>query len=397
MNKALRLDYQGTVRDKGLAEKANAAPACPGRPSIASPADSLLLALMQARGTFDSDGLLARLLFEHAQPIIRSIVKSRLRVSLKPVDGSLENQDALEVCCEILADLVYALRRLQEGLGPSINNFQGYVAVITYNACHDYLRRKYPRRHGLKNRLRYLLTHHPEFSLWEIEGVMVCGLTAWRFQRRAPAVEGRLRQLFDGSDHQLDSISEESRTGQLPSLALELFRQADGPVELDELVGVVAELQGVKEEKPLAEFAREESDGVRLQELLPGGRTNPALEAERRLYLRQLWMEICRLPQGQRAALLLNLRDSPGGVGLNLLPITGVATLREVAEVLKMSAEELAALWGELPLSDAAIAERLHITRQQVINLRKSARGRLARRMKTLWWCDSHYYQGGHN
>jgi len=37
-----------------------------------------------------------------------------------------------------------------------------------------------------------------------------------------------------------------------------------------------------------------------------------------------------------------------------------------------------------LPLEDAAIAERLGLTRQQVINLRKSARARLARRMRGL-------------
>jgi hypothetical protein len=33
---------------------------------------------------------------------------------------------------------------------------------------------------------------------------------------------------------------------------------------------------------------------------------------------------------------------------------------------------------------DAAIAERLRVTRQQVINLRKAARDRLARRMARL-------------
>ena len=47
-----------------------------------------------------------------------------------------------------------------------------------------------------------------------------------------------------------------------------------------------------------------------------------------------------------------------------------------------MPAPELAALWPDLPLEDAAIAERLGLTRQQVINLRKSARARLGRRMR---------------
>ena len=46
-----------------------------------------------------------------------------------------------------------------------------------------------------------------------------------------------------------------------------------------------------------------------------------------------------------------------------------------------LRAEELAGMWNSLPLDDRGIAERLGITRQQVINLRKSARARLARRM----------------
>jgi predicted DNA-binding protein (UPF0251 family) len=51
---------------------------------------------------------------------------------------------------------------------------------------------------------------------------------------------------------------------------------------------------------------------------------------------------------------------------------------------MELSTEELAALWNDLPLEDLRIAEMLGISRQQVINLRKSARHRLARRvMKT--------------
>jgi hypothetical protein len=47
-----------------------------------------------------------------------------------------------------------------------------------------------------------------------------------------------------------------------------------------------------------------------------------------------------------------------------------------------LGAEEFANLWNELPLEDASIASLLGVTRQQVINLRKSARERLTRRMK---------------
>ena len=46
---------------------------------------------------------------------------------------------------------------------------------------------------------------------------------------------------------------------------------------------------------------------------------------------------------------------------------------------LEMPAEEFVEVWKRLPLSDIEIAEMLGLTRQQVINLRKCARERLAR------------------
>jgi DNA-binding CsgD family transcriptional regulator len=97
--------------------------------------------------------------------------------------------------------------------------------------------------------------------------------------------------------------------------------------------------------------------------------------------LRLVWGEIRELPVRQRCALLLNLRDGEEGNAVALLVLSGAATLAEIARTLEMPVEELAALWSRLPLDDLTIAARLGLTRQQVINLRKSARARLARRL----------------
>ena len=86
------------------------------------------------------------------------------------------------------------------------------------------------------------------------------------------------------------------------------------------------------------------------------------------------------MPLRQRSALLLNLRDAQGRGVLALLPLARIATIREIAQALAMPAEQLAAVWGDLPLADTTIAQSLGVTRQQVINLRKAARERLARR-----------------
>jgi DNA-directed RNA polymerase specialized sigma24 family protein len=157
----------------------------------------------------------------------------------------------------------------------------------------------------------------------------------------------------------------------------ELLGAVGQPIELDALVGVMAELWDVRDADALVD-----SDPQNAIEEAADPRPGAAAEAERRIYLERLWLEIRALPMRQRAALLLNLKDKRGCGVLSLLPLTGVATLRELAEALEMAAPDFAELWKELPLDDAAIAGRLGLARQQVINLRKSARERLARRMK---------------
>jgi hypothetical protein len=47
-----------------------------------------------------------------------------------------------------------------------------------------------------------------------------------------------------------------------------------------------------------------------------------------------------------------------------------------------LAPEKLAEIWNDLPLEDTAIAAVLQVTQQQVINLRKSVRERVARRMR---------------
>jgi RNA polymerase sigma factor (sigma-70 family) len=116
----------------------------------------------------------------------------------------------------------------------------------------------------------------------------------------------------------------------------------------------------------------------------------PAVEASlpqvlgQRSQLQTLWGEIRQLPPRQCAALLLHLRDDDGRDAVGLFPLTGTASLRDIARQIGLPAERLAEVWNRLPLDALAIADLLGVTRQQVNNLRKSARERLARRMKKL-------------
>jgi hypothetical protein len=149
-----------------------------------------------------------------------------------------------------------------------------------------------------------------------------------------------------------------------------IFDCAQGPILLDELVGMVARLWGV-------------SDRTQpIDPEMPGASFVSTAESHlvQRRGLEDLWKEICGLPVSQRAAVLLNLRSGEGDSPIVFFPVMGIATVRQIAGILNIPAEEFANLWGQLPLDDETIAGRLGITRQQVINLRKSARERLRRR-----------------
>lgn len=331
----------------------------------------------------ESEALLALLIYRHAQPVIRNVIRGKLRVSFSESDGSQSNQDALDVENDVHTLLLTQLRAIKARPDAnSIANFSSYVAAVTYNACYRYLRKKYPQRTRLKNRVRYLLTNNKAFALWETrEREWFGGFALWSDQNRRPAQASLLQQLRHNptaiNGKRLPAGDVAGATPNVCTLTA-IFKLADGPVELDLLVTIVGELCGIKDEIAQAQ-AGDEDDRDLPQ--IPDG-SDLSAEIEQRQYLRKLWAEICQLPPRQRAALLLNLRDFQGRGVVALFPLTGVASMRQIAAALEMPAETFTRLWNDLPLEDAVIGEQLQITRQQVVNLRKCARERLARRMK---------------
>lgn len=341
----------------------------------------LVLFLREPEGS-QSEALLALLIYRHAQPVIRNVIRSRLRVSFSQTDGGQSNQDAFDIENDVHTLLLTQLRSIKARpqLNP-ISNFSSYVAAVTYHACYRHLRLKYPQRTRLKNRVRYLITRSETFDLWETpEKEWLCGLQAWRAPDKKPARAGRLQELLDNPSCVEALGLTVNAFGPTPDAdALKaIFKWAGGPVELDWLVTIVSNLFGIKDEVAQAQIAQD--DDMSLPEIPDG--SDLSAEVEQRHYLRRLWAEVCQLPLRQRAALLLNLRDSQGRGVVALLPLTGVASMRHIAEILELPAETFAALWNELPLEDVVIGEHLGVTRQQVVNLRKCARQRLARRMR---------------
>jgi AraC-like DNA-binding protein len=167
----------------------------------------------------------------------------------------------------------------------------------------------------------------------------------------------------------------------LPDLVAAIFNRNGEPLELDGLVSLVADLWQIKDD-PSPSISIDDASTAYADQA--NSRQQLDAKIDQRSQLERLWAEICELPPRQRVALLLSLRDANGRGVLTLLPLTGIASIRQIAEALAMSAENLATLWNQLPVEDAIIAASLGVTRQQVINLRKCARARLLRRIRNV-------------
>lgn len=328
-------------------------------------ADRLLREYAESKDAARAERLLESLIVDHAQAAVRKIVSYKLAFQ-----GAAEAQDVEDVASEVVVELISRLRAVKDGTaGAEIGSFSGYAAVAAYHACNEYIRRKYPNRHRLKTRLRYLLSTEKRLGIWEDgQGGWLCGLARWQAQGRAPVSAARLHHWPE----ELADLPRGAEAMHPADLAARIFERFAAPVEFDELVAIVAQFWGVEDTPAAPESAAREVES---------GGEDPGVRIDLRRWMAELWAQIRELPQPQRVALLLNLRCSAENAAVALLPLTGVASIREIARALEWRAEDLAAIWNRLPLDDLAIAERLGVTRQRVINLRKSARERLARRM----------------
>lgn len=285
---------------------------------------------------------------ERAQPVVD-------RILFRRCGGWLRHDEIADIRSSVLLRLMLRLRRAE---APPIADFESFLAVLTGNAVNDYLRRRYPERTRLKNRLRYRLTYSQDFALWTVAGIPICGLREWGTGDTVPSP-------LDATSGEFPDAAFHEPNGDVALAAV--LRTIGRPVTLDDLVSLMENLWQ-KNRTPPAGVERAVDPAP-----------SAAASLEQRDTLAMLWREIQRLPQRQRAALLLNLRDEDGGNALALLVLAGVAPFDAVASAIGIAPDALASLWSRMPLDDREIAAHLGLSRQQVINLRKAARRRLER------------------
>jgi len=331
----------------------------------ASQIDPSLLPFLDASDAPEEAVALARLNAEQIEPTIRRGLGYKIGFARPELE---------ELYNDIQLRLLKRLRALkQDPAGNQIVNLRGYVATVTRNTCDEYLRQRYPLRRSLKDKVRRHLLSRSEFALWEdAEHNWLAGRSDWQDQKFEEEPGGLQEHL------QTEWQSVDVQRVELHQLLTTIFRVARGPIELDTLTELIAGLWGI-EDRP-AESLEAVSNATFDDQ--SGTDVNPATIIERRQSLQLLWREICQLPRRQRVALLLNLRNPNGINVITLLPATGVATFEQIAQTLEIPAHEFEQLWGQLPLDDLSLAAYLGATRQQVINLRKTARERLLKRIK---------------
>lgn len=310
--------------------------------------DQVLEPFVAAPDQADADDALGALLTRHAAPVIRRVVVRRLGSACP------EQEDLISL---VTLQLMLRVRQAKADASlAAIDTFASYVATAAHHACDHYLRRKHPARWRLRNRLRYVLEHDESWSVWKAdEGLWLCGRAEWRSRRDTGSLPAAGELTL-------------ARKPDARALLAQIFERSDGPFELGALVDLAAVLWSV----PLVE-----SEDATAVETIRDPKAALDVAIDQRERTRRAWRHICELPVRQRQALLLNLK----GDAMNLLVMTGTASLRAIADALEMSVETLASLWNELPLADNALAVRLACTRQQVINLRMAARKRLANRL----------------
>lgn len=354
--------------------------------------DPSLIRFLHTRDEREASRQLEALLTE-IEPTLRAVIRRRWGAVAHA--SQQDRQQIEDIFGDVLYQLVARLNELRSheltppganGAPPRapIANLRAFAAVTASRVCDAYVREKYPNRNRLRRRLEYLVGEQSPvrgFALWpHSDGERLTGFRVWKDQAKRAGDSAAYRQLIENPAGFLAAAFPHDDLARVDpaELLAALFNRVGAPIRFDDLIGVFARVWGVTDD-PQSALEDEDHDAP----LTPH---SEGLEASlvRHEYLRHLWSEIRQLPARQAAALLLNLRDPRGNGIIALLPITRTASLSEIAAAMGMERAELARVWNGLPMDDLQIAEVLGCTRQQVINLRRSARERLTRKMATV-------------
>lgn len=319
------------------------------------------MCLLDSKDDEERERRLAEILAEQASPLIWEMIRRRLGLSTKSLGAAVDPEDIYQ---STMLQLVNRLRDLvADPAKNEIEQFASYVRRLTLNICTDHLRQKAPERFRLKNNLRYQLGRRPEFAIWSGEaGMLFCGLADWPRERRAGVT---IDDLADRIQIRPDAS--------LGDLVAAVFREIGAPIGLDELVEIIAAIQGVKDVRP--ESLESGDPDLPLQLVDDRQRAEEILLSQELIW--QVWESLRQYGSKQRLAICLKFTDNKGNTLWSLLCDADLLTPRDIAEELGIPLSELMMLWQQMPMRNADIAAYLKITPGQVSKWRFDAKEKL--------------------
>src|SRR2546423_14255058 len=209
--------------------------------------DPLLEPFLTELDDAKADELLLQLINAHTEPVIKGVIRYKLRLSSQ---SATQHAEAEDINQETLLQLLSQLREFRElpDRHP-ISDLRGMAAIIAHRMCSRWMRRQFPERHALKNRLQYLLTRQRGLALWQDEDrKFVAGFAVWQGQKKAATAE-RLGHLSD-DEGLLAHIRmlKSGRPQELGDALAAIFNHLGSPVEFDELVSALAALLGIRDQ-----------------------------------------------------------------------------------------------------------------------------------------------------
>ena len=313
----------------------------------------------------------------HAAPVVRQALRRRLGFFVDQRGMNPHNQDAEDLYQEIMTKVVQTLHDLRNPSAKSeIQNLGQYVARIASNACNDLLRTKSPARARLKNNLRFVLTHHRDFAVWKTEAEALAGFAVWKDTTKFVLAQ---QKLFD-LEQTLASFRSTRLRGQnvkqlpLTKLVAELFNWIGSPIEIDELVNLVAALLDIKD------YPVESIDDQTLayaDARIADSTLSTDSRLESQALLRQLWQALKELSAEQRDVFCLGFEDQSGRDLFTVLLEAEIVSFQQLEQELGRSTNVIVELWSNMPMDDEAIAVELETTRAQVYKWRFRALQRL--------------------
>jgi len=331
--------------------------------------DPVLEPFLSAREGSAAEHDALQVLIDEVTSVIEGVIRGRVGVAVAASERD-------ELLSEAVLQVIKKLQEIKSELPlDPITNFRGYAAVMTFHVVHAHFRRVHPERRRLRNRIRHVVRKSASFALWPSQsGQFVCGQANWVGTISEEGSEAELDRVPPLSPPHSATWNDTIGPPEITRALDHVFDHVRKPVELERLVEQVAELFRLPmNPQPAA---------------VRSDRVDQAASVESSLVYRsaliEVWREVDLLPARQRIALLLGLRDENGSAITSLLILLRIATFDELAAAVELSPEQLSAIWDQLPFPDIVIAERLGLSRQQVINLRKSARARLGRRLLFL-------------